>query len=206
MGACDDELTLDGKLSESEVKSRFRAYQDECASESGNSYSGRLNMCPGITFARVDTFKSQDEAYEYLNKTAQKWENAIAVRCLVSNPCKPDARLSKLRDARTALQKQLQDLERALTLSAETRLKSVEFIKCDGCKSRLDTRFRVKTLRCPVCDASFLSKTEQKRRQGLKSKLEIADKKVAEYSAKLQVKADSKPRATRWIVYGVCSS
>ena len=207
MGACDDSIELDGTLSESEVKSRFRAYQDECASESGNSYSGRLNMCPGITFARVDTFKSHDEAYEYLNKTAQKWENAIAVRYLASNKIKTDdARLVKLRQSVRTCQDALHAFDRELSSSVDTRLKSVEFIKCGACKSRLDTRFRVRTLRCPVCESSFASKTELKKRDTLKSKLKNAETKLGEHLQKLQAKADAKNRVTRWIVYGVCSS
>lgn len=207
MGACFDELDLDGKLTMSQVEAKFKAYQNECSHESGNSYSGRLNMCHGLKFATHKIFESQNAAYEYLNETCQKWDDAIAVQYLESNPIKrDDARLVKLRQGLKTLQDALHALERQLAESAESKLKAVEFIKCSTCKSRLDTRFRVKTLRCPVCDSSFLSKTEQKRRDGLKSKVKTAETKIAEHLQKLQAKADQKTRVTRWLIGGVCSS
>ena len=207
MGACFDELDLDGTLSEREVKSRFEAYQNECAHESGNSYSGRLNMCNGIKFATHKVFESQSEAYEYLNETCQKWENAIAVQYFASNPInRDDAKASKLRDAVRLSRETLQRFESALTESVESKLKSVEFIKCNGCKSRLDTRFRRKTLKCPVCESSFASKTDLKKRESLKSKVESAETKLREYLQKMQAKANTKNRAKRWLIGGVCSS
>lgn len=207
MGAEFDDLDLDGTLSEREVKSRFEAYQNECAHESGNSYSGRLNMCNGLVFAQVRVFDSQNEAYEYLQNKCQKWENAIAVKYFASNPIKQDdAKAVKLRDAVRLSRDTLQRFESALTESVETKLKTVEFIKCNGCKSRLDTRFRRKTLKCPVCESSFASKTELKKRESLKSKVESAETKLREYLQKLQAKANTKNRETRWLIGGVCSS
>ncbi len=207
MGAEFDELDLDGNLTTSQVGAKFKAYQNECSHESGNSYSGRLNMCHGLKFATHKVFESRNEAYEYLNDTCQKWDDAIAVQYLASNPInRDDAKASKLRDAVRLSRETLQRFESALTESVESKLKSVEFIKCNGCKSRLDTRFRRKTLKCPVCESSFASKTELKKRESLKSKVESAETKLREYLQKMQAKANTKNRAKRWLIGGVCSS
>lgn len=207
MGADFDDLTLDGKLTVSEVRKRFKDYQDECSHESGNSYSGRLNMCPDLTIENKE-FNSQSEAYDYLNETCKKWENAIAVKYLVSAPLdKTDSKWDKLGKDLETLQNSLYELEREFSASVETKLKSVEFIKCSHCKSKLDTRFRVKTLKCPVCDSSFLSKSDLKKRETLKTKVETAKARLKEYHAKMQAKANaSKNRVTRWLIGGVCSS
>ena len=207
MGACFDELTLDGNLTESQVKSKFEAYQNECAHESGNSYSGRLNMCPGITFAPVRVFSSYSEAADWLQSKCQKWDNAIAVRYLKTNKIKQDdAKLNRLRETVATARRDLDAFERHLSMRIDAKLKSVEFVKCSHCKSRLETRFRVKTLLCPVCNASFATKTDQKNRARLKSKIESAETKLNEHLQKLQDKANQKNRATRWLIGGVCSS
>lgn len=76
MGADID--TLEVKSTKvSAVQKEFKAYQKEAAYESGNSYSGRLNMCRGLEFTNR-TFDSYDEAYTYLEAKVQKWDNALA--------------------------------------------------------------------------------------------------------------------------------
>ncbi len=63
-----------------ELKSKFAEMQDEAAYENGHSYSGDINMAPGLDLKLEKVFNSYDEASDYLNGTVKKWENAIAVR------------------------------------------------------------------------------------------------------------------------------
>jgi hypothetical protein len=206
VGACFDELDLDGKLTESQLEKRFKAYQDECDHESGQSYSGRLNMCRGLEIKHSKEFNSHHEASEYLSETCQKWENAIAVRYKETNRFEPDAKLTKLLATSTELQNKLNALERDLSTAIDQKLKSIEFVSCPTCRSRLDTRFRTKTLKCPVCDGSFVSKTDAKKRDALRAKLKDVQTKITEHRDALQTKANKKQRETRWLIGGLCSS
>lgn len=205
MGACFDEMILDGKLSMSEVKKRFEDHQSACAEESGNSYSGRLNMCDGLIFADKE-FDSSTEADAYLQKTCQKWEEAVAVKHKESNPVQPDAKLTKMHATRQDLEHKLRVIESEVATRVEEQLKSVEFVKCSTCKSKLDTRFRAKTLRCPVCNGSFASKSDLKRVLSMRTKIEDLTKKISAHRDALQAKANAKPRKTVWLIGGLCSS
>jgi hypothetical protein len=76
------------------IKAQFKSYQDEAAHDDGHSYSGRLNMCPGLDIT-TQTFETYDEAEEWLDENCKKWENAKAVfykdgtevRCLIGGLC-----------------------------------------------------------------------------------------------------------------------
>jgi hypothetical protein len=76
------------------IKAQFEAYQEEAAYEDGHSYSGRLNMCPGLDIT-AKTFDSYDEAEEWLMDNCLKCENAKAVfykdgksiHCLIGGMC-----------------------------------------------------------------------------------------------------------------------
>lgn len=206
MGADNDSLSLDGSLSTSEVRKQFEAYQKGCDVESGRSYSGRLNMCPGIEFADKE-FNSHDEAYEYLVNRAEKWGNAIAVKYKKSNPIdRNDSQLVKLQVLKRGLESELQSLESEFWTKVDVKLKSVEFIKCSTCKSKLETRFRVKTLKCPVCNGSFLSATDLKRRDALRIKIANIQTKINDRFEALQNKANKKGQTMRWLILGICSS
>lgn len=61
-----------------DVRKAFESYQDCAAYENGHSYSGMLNMCPGLTFS-YEQCKDHDEAEKYILENAQKWENAICI-------------------------------------------------------------------------------------------------------------------------------
>lgn len=78
MGACFQSMTLDGKLTRKEVEAKFESAQADDRYENGHSYSGGFGMASGLTFVGK-TFNTEDAANEYLQETAQKWENALAV-------------------------------------------------------------------------------------------------------------------------------
>ena len=78
MGAWFDSITI-RSTEEKEVLRYFKRYCENAAHEDGHSYSGRLNMCPGVEF--IDkTFDSYKDANEYVIEHAVKWENALAVK------------------------------------------------------------------------------------------------------------------------------
>jgi hypothetical protein len=78
MGAEFDYFVSSAKT-KADVKEEFDSYCDNAAYEDGHSYSGRLNMCNGLEF-HDKVLDSEDEAYEYVDSVAQKWENAVAVQ------------------------------------------------------------------------------------------------------------------------------
>lgn len=63
----------------SKVEKEFKKAQEVDRYENGHSYSGGLGMAFGLEFHN-DIFESRIEANNYLDKTVQKWDNAIAVR------------------------------------------------------------------------------------------------------------------------------
>ena len=79
MGA-DFDFFITDKKTYQEVKSEFDKYCDYASHEDGHSYSGRLNMCPDLEFHDIRIFDSENDAEDYVSKTAQKWDNAIAVQ------------------------------------------------------------------------------------------------------------------------------
>lgn len=74
----------------------------------------------------------------------------------------------------------LNGLNKLLADKARTKLNSVEFIKCTNCLSRMNTRFKSQTLRCPICDASFLSKSDLNRRAKLETKIKDLQQKLTD--------------------------
>lgn len=79
MGANFETMSLPGNLSREEVEKRFAEAQDQDRYENGHEYSGGFGMASGLTF-EYRTFSSDDAAYDFLDETCRKWENAIAVK------------------------------------------------------------------------------------------------------------------------------
>lgn len=80
MGANFCTMTLDGRLTKDQVRVEFEVRQDQDGHDHGRGgYSGSFYEARGLRFTdRI--FETHDEAYEYLENTAQKWEAALAVR------------------------------------------------------------------------------------------------------------------------------
>ena len=207
MGACFETMEVDGQVDAKALQAKFQRYQEHCSYESGNSYSGRLNMCSGLRVLN-EVFDSYSKAEDYISQTAQKWEDAVAVRYKVSSPVKESAKLVRYKEQRSALSVALGKLKDELADKVKAKLKSVEFIKCTGCKSKLDTRFSSRTLRCPVCDGSFASTSDQKKILGIQDKLSSLETKIKEEYNDLQQKASEsdKDQKVVWLIGGWCSS
>ncbi len=80
MGASFIETTLEGTLTVEQVKQKYSEMEENARHDSGNSYSGDWNMCPGIKVRPDKVFANYNEAEDWLSNNCQKWENAIAVR------------------------------------------------------------------------------------------------------------------------------
>lgn len=78
MGAYFNEMKVDGSKTRNEVKEIFSDAQDTDRYENGHSYSGGFGMASGLKFPEK-TFKSEDEALDWLQDNAQKWREALAV-------------------------------------------------------------------------------------------------------------------------------
>ncbi len=74
---------VERKLVDQDVKSlkaRFKELQEQAAWENGNSYSGDINMAPGLDLELHLVFESYQDASQYLENRVQKWESALAVK------------------------------------------------------------------------------------------------------------------------------
>lgn len=119
MGAWFDMHDFDGTLSTTELRKRFKDHQDDCAYEDGHSYSGRLNMCPGLD-VEDKTFENYNEAVEYIQTKAEKWENAVAVRYKISRPIK-DKKVDDLSTQVRQLTSQINTLKDELEREAKRK-------------------------------------------------------------------------------------
>jgi hypothetical protein len=79
MGCNFQTMTVPGSASREDVVKAFDQAQDQDRYENGHNYSGGFGMARGLTF-ESHTFYSRETAEEWLDRNAQKWESAIAVR------------------------------------------------------------------------------------------------------------------------------
>jgi len=87
-------------------------------------------------------------------------------------------KINSLLKRKTKQCEKLRVLESMLADIMRDKLKSVEFIKCNSCKSHMDTRFRSRTLKCPICASSLLSKTNLKRIEIIRLNIDDIDKQL----------------------------
>lgn len=84
MGASEKTMTLDGKLTEEQVKQKFYDRQEEDRDYYGTDpYNGSFSTFNGIVFC-VRTFTNEDEAVDYILEESKKWGPAIAAKYKVS--------------------------------------------------------------------------------------------------------------------------
>lgn len=82
MGANFNTLTFEGTLPTDEMKGLFDNAVADSQYQHGHSYSGEIGMVTGLTITSK-VFDTEDEAYQYLLKTAEKWGPAVAVKYLL---------------------------------------------------------------------------------------------------------------------------
>lgn len=80
MGASEKTMSLDGKLTEEQVKQRFYDRQQYDREEYGEDpYNGSFTTFDGIKFASKQ-FTNWQEARDYILDNTKKWGNALAVK------------------------------------------------------------------------------------------------------------------------------
>lgn len=156
MGADFKSYTFKG--TEQALLSEFKSRQLDDAAELGNSYSGGFNMVDLLTVENK-VFKTRDQAYEYIAKTATKWHNAVAVK--VAESIKYNNSAQKALDKNT---KKLSDLRKEYELKKQDiriKAKNKAFVSCSGCKSKISTN-HLDGMYCPVCNEEnyFLNKSQ----------------------------------------------
>lgn len=80
MGSCEKTMTLDGKLTEEQVKQKFYDLQEEDRDEYGRDpYNGSFSTMNGIKVTSKQ-FTDWNKATEYILDNTEKWGNALAVK------------------------------------------------------------------------------------------------------------------------------
>ena len=87
MGACYNEMTLNGECSKNEVIAKFNERVDQDGYESGHSYSGSFSQFSGLVF-HDKLFNTRDEASDYVDEHSEKWGPAVCVRYKYAKPTK----------------------------------------------------------------------------------------------------------------------
>lgn len=205
MGACDISFTLDGNKSRSDVTAAFEAKKLNDQSYNGHQegYSGDFQTVDDVKF-HDRIFDTEKEAFEYCLNNAKKWEYVVAVKYKNIQEIKPDTKHTKLKIKLTAMENQLNAMEKQFTEQLTAKLKSVEFLTHKDCKSRVATKFIFNHYRlaCPVCNGSLLSASDQNKRAKLKAKIEELKKQIEEHTKQLTAKAAEKVKDTTWLVAG----
>lgn len=228
MGACFDSALFEGTLTEKELKVRFEAHQNDCALEDGNSYSGRLNMCRGLTIYRK-TFNSEAAAQEFIESVANKWEEAHAVvltvkewdRTVLSD--NPKYQAIKEQFQTKAIEWQHLNVHGDYAFGTWTReyvladlkaklfrhlAKGKAFATCKNCNSKVALP-HVHSATCPVCRTADAlgNPTLDKRLDSAFNKIvkvmDTFEAKVKKMEAAFEAKS---PAKTYWYVGGICAS
>jgi len=192
-------------------------YQDEnhsMAISHGYEYSGTwASKDEGLVFINNVIFDSYEEAEAHIRDGNEKWEKPWAV------PFKgyiDTAKMKKLKEELSRLNsekifgrsKKISDLTKKLT--SEIVNQKSTYKGCSSCGSKLKASL-LKDYVCPLCNASLLSNTAQKRLDALKDKMspEFYNVKIDAIKSELkelEQKEASKSKEIRYVVGGWCPS
>lgn len=79
MGAAFNDMTLNGKMEETEVRTIFHNRCEQDGIDHGHSYSGSFSQFTGLHFTGK-SFNTMDEARDFVMENGEKWGPAVAVR------------------------------------------------------------------------------------------------------------------------------
>ena len=79
MGACFNDMTLDGKMTKEAVLAKFNERCEQDGYESGHSYSGTFSQFSGLRFTGKE-FDTMDAAHDWVEEHGEKWGPAVCVR------------------------------------------------------------------------------------------------------------------------------
>lgn len=178
MGACFNEMTLDGKLTKDEVIATFDARCEQDGFECGHSYSGSFSQFTGLAFID-EMFNTMDEAHDFVSEHSEKWGPAVCVRHKEYKV--PKSALNHDTQRRKIIQK---------IWDAETKLQNAQQ------KARINNR---STVPAYVTKAEKNLKTVKERVQ---PEIDNRTAKMKEIIAK----AAAKSKKSVWYLGGWCSS
>lgn len=79
MGACFNDMTLDGTMTKETVVERFNERCRQDGIDHGHSYSGSFSQFNGLAFTDEE-FDTLDAARDWVMEHGRKWEAAVCVR------------------------------------------------------------------------------------------------------------------------------
>ena len=201
MGACFDTVSFKAS-NDKKLKEDFARYQEiQCDENGSDAYAGHIGIANGLVIENK-TFKTSNEAHEYLANRAKKWEAAIAVKVGDFSKIFPVTATEKKEVTKLEeLKERVNNFQKELILRVK-QSKSTQR-GCKKCGSKIAVKY-VKEIFCPVCgDYHFIeTETDTKNFNTLKSKLKEQQTKVTDLSKKY----DEKTKETYWYVGAWCAS
>ena len=178
MGACFNEMEVDGKATKDEVLAEFNARCEQDGWESGHSYSGSFSQFHGLVFSGKE-FGSYEEAETYVEEHGEKWGPAVCVKYTKVEPSKRMQNLGK----------QIQELRQKIW-NAESKLRNAQQ------KMRINNRSTE-----PAYVKTARTKLEQVM-VTVNPKIAAKEAKRKEIEQALAAKS----KKSRWLMGGWCSS
>lgn len=202
MGAHFDYVTIPACSTE-EMRKKFESIQSSYCNENGmNSYAGHIGIARGLTI-HSKQFNNSESAEEYVEKYAEKWGAAIAVRVGDFEKVFPYSTADKkLYSSYQEVEKQLANWDADLikrTKAAKSLQRS-----CEKCKSKITIQY-IKSCACPVCgsDKFLETETDQKKHKALQEKQVTLNKKVVEAK---KVFVEKYKNDAHWFIGALCAS
>lgn len=212
MGACYNSFTIED-ITPSELREHVKTVIDDAVIEYGNrSYTGSYSEKSGVEIRSDLTFKSYEEAEDWVLENNDKWGPLTAVHYTVPDEKaykKEEEKLLsimkkneiKYQKANAAYQEKRLGLEKALQEGKSS------FRGCKTCGSKVATSYLTST-DCPVCSNSLLSTTDLNRIESLLKKRTEAheafekSRYISRILGEMEIKSSG---VKRWLVGGWCS-
>lgn len=195
--------------SNEDLKSKFKETQEQLSYEDGNgAYAGHLGILPGISIKDI-TFKTQEEAEDYIEKNHQKWNAALAVKynAKISKNKIQNASEDKLTAKIKLLNNELKEYPNLIIKRVKSQTSAQK--GCKNCDSKINIKY-IKSVHCPVCLNDFLyTDTDNKKIISIRNQIKDLEIKLKEETKKRVTKVtktDVKVNEVRWLVGGWCPS
>jgi hypothetical protein len=185
MGASFNDYTFKAS-DEKTLRSSFQKLQDNlCLDHGSDSYAGHLGIARGLQIVNK-SFKTTNEAHEYVVEQAEKWGSALAVKVGDFSKAFPVTATEKKEVEKLNELQQKYDGWESELISRVKQSKSA-LRGCKKCESKIAVKY-VKEAFCPVCgDHHFIqTETDTKNYEALRIKLKAQKEKVTTLSKKYE--------------------
>lgn len=197
MGADSISIELEKKATREQIESAFKRQRAHDADYNGHreGYSGDFQTVHSVDYSHLSkVFPSQDEAFEYCLKHAEKFCTVVAVYYVEGTPLK-SAKLDKL-NAKIEFSVELLQTIKCMSFDRDKAFKT-----CGGCKSRLAVA-RFKGSNCPVCGFDLRSAKLINNIRTLNEKIEQLRKDRQALIDQLNAKRKIKDKDVKTLVAG----